>query len=162
MAEPGERRAAAGDSGGGCAGLGGQQNKRLWFDVPLKGDARPGTGRNRGAGLAPGRGDEEANPAEEEDEEVWEDGDSGHRRLGEAQLQAILYFRMNCKKTLWGPGVQTKDILKDTLKPKAAKSTVPQSIDKCTFVESVEMRTFALVPNLAKDRMQPYVGYIDA
>ncbi|RMC07933.1 hypothetical protein DUI87_15404 [Hirundo rustica rustica] len=31
--------------------------------------------------------DEEANPAEEEDEEVWEDGDSGHRRLGEAQLQ---------------------------------------------------------------------------
>ncbi|RMB92530.1 hypothetical protein DUI87_31030 [Hirundo rustica rustica] len=31
--------------------------------------------------------DEEANPAEEEDEEVWEDGDNGHRRLGEAQLQ---------------------------------------------------------------------------
>ncbi|RMC02853.1 hypothetical protein DUI87_20045 [Hirundo rustica rustica] len=31
--------------------------------------------------------DEEANPAEEEDEEVWEDGDSGHRRLEEAQLQ---------------------------------------------------------------------------
>ncbi|KAM4777954.1 ankyrin repeat and BTB/POZ domain-containing protein 2-like isoform 3-T26 [Cyanocitta cristata] len=31
--------------------------------------------------------DEEARPAEEEDEEVWEDGDSGHQRLGKAQIQ---------------------------------------------------------------------------
>ncbi|RMC07924.1 hypothetical protein DUI87_15395 [Hirundo rustica rustica] len=39
--------------------------------------------------------DEEANPAEEEDEEVWEDGDSGHRRLGEAQLQHQRDPRLN-------------------------------------------------------------------
>ncbi|XP_048154040.1 translation initiation factor IF-2-like isoform X1 [Corvus hawaiiensis] len=31
--------------------------------------------------------DEEARPAEEEDEEVCEDGDSGHQRLGKAQIQ---------------------------------------------------------------------------
>lgn len=31
--------------------------------------------------------DEEASPAEEEDEEVWEDGDSGCQRLGKAQTQ---------------------------------------------------------------------------
>ncbi|RMC07789.1 hypothetical protein DUI87_15258 [Hirundo rustica rustica] len=45
---------------------------------------RPGTA----GAAAPGSEDEEANPAEEEDEEVWEDGDNGHRRLGEAQLQS--------------------------------------------------------------------------
>ncbi|KAM4774507.1 uncharacterized protein ACIQIH_010118 isoform 3-T3 [Cyanocitta cristata] len=33
--------------------------------------------------------DEEARPAEEEDEEVWEDGDSGHQRLGKAQIQML-------------------------------------------------------------------------
>ncbi|XP_077035628.1 uncharacterized protein LOC143694287 isoform X2 [Agelaius phoeniceus] len=34
-----------------------------------------------------GKKAEEANPGEEEDEEVWEDGDSGPQRLGKAQLQ---------------------------------------------------------------------------
>ncbi|TRZ05483.1 hypothetical protein HGM15179_021624, partial [Zosterops borbonicus] len=33
--------------------------------------------------------DEEANPAKEEDEEVWKDGDSGHQRLGKAQGQVL-------------------------------------------------------------------------
>lgn len=31
--------------------------------------------------------DEEANRAEEEDEKVWEDGDSDRQRLGKAQIQ---------------------------------------------------------------------------
>ncbi|XP_031967885.1 uncharacterized protein LOC116445396 [Corvus moneduloides] len=39
--------------------------------------------------------DEEARPAEEEDEEVWEDGDSGHQRLGKAQIQLLLEFEHN-------------------------------------------------------------------
>ncbi|XP_071274385.1 uncharacterized protein [Agelaius tricolor] len=34
-----------------------------------------------------GKKAEEANPGEEEDEEAWEDGDSGPQRLGKAQLQ---------------------------------------------------------------------------
>ncbi|XP_048163447.1 uncharacterized protein LOC125327704 [Corvus hawaiiensis] len=39
--------------------------------------------------------DEEARPAEEEDEEVCEDGDSGHQRLGKAQIQLLLEFEHN-------------------------------------------------------------------
>lgn len=30
--------------------------------------------------------DEEANPAEEGDEHMWEDGDSGHQKLGKAKV----------------------------------------------------------------------------
>ncbi|RMB97980.1 hypothetical protein DUI87_25458 [Hirundo rustica rustica] len=71
MAEPGEQRGRAGDTGGGCAGLGDySSNKSFKFgNLNLR--------------------DEEADPAEEEEEEVWEDGDGGHRRLGEAQLQDV-------------------------------------------------------------------------
>ncbi|RMC08001.1 hypothetical protein DUI87_15473 [Hirundo rustica rustica] len=49
--------------------------------------------------------DEEANPAEEEDEEVWEDGDSGHRRLGEAQLQHILSGKGHKRSTELNPSL---------------------------------------------------------
>lgn len=50
--------------------------------------------------------DEEARPAEEEDEEVWEDGDSGHQRLGKAQIQVgDVAFRgegLVCPVGIWG------------------------------------------------------------
>ncbi|KAL9850342.1 uncharacterized protein GJ701_005958 isoform 4-T5 [Geothlypis trichas] len=52
--------------------------------------AEPGERRSRAGtsgATAAGSEGEEANPGEEEDEEVWEDGDSGHQRLGKAQLQ---------------------------------------------------------------------------
>ncbi|KAM4753996.1 uncharacterized protein ACIQIH_005532 isoform 1-T3 [Cyanocitta cristata] len=57
--------------------------------------------------------DEEARPAEEEDEEVWEDGDSGHQRLGKAQIQdrkTHLNLSHLCQK-LWCLSSQTQGAL---------------------------------------------------
>ncbi|XP_077035848.1 uncharacterized protein LOC129121459 [Agelaius phoeniceus] len=92
-----------------------QQSKRLCFHIPFQGAAQAGTGMGAEQGRCQAQGDiqrcpqpvpaaqagmsrlvtvpgfalqaEEANPGEEEDEEVWEDGDSGPQRLGKAQLQ---------------------------------------------------------------------------
>ncbi|KAL9850606.1 uncharacterized protein GJ701_006113 isoform 2-T2 [Geothlypis trichas] len=76
--------AAPGRNRDRCAGSAGAE--------PGAAMAEPGERRGRagapGAAAAGSEG-EEANPGEEEDEEVWEDGDSGHQRLGKAQLQAL-------------------------------------------------------------------------
>ncbi|XP_068872356.1 ankyrin repeat and BTB/POZ domain-containing protein 2-like isoform X1 [Aphelocoma coerulescens] len=57
--------------------------------------------------------DEEARPAEEEDEEVWEDGDSGHQRLRKAQIQVQKcdqfqqqqQRQLSQRLLLWQPGL---------------------------------------------------------
>ncbi|XP_074398306.1 uncharacterized protein LOC106629631 [Zonotrichia albicollis] len=67
---------------GPVPGMQAQSRERQWRS-PGSGGAGPGH-RERSAAGSEG---EEAKPGEEEDEEVWEDGDSGHQRLGKAQLQ---------------------------------------------------------------------------
>ncbi|RMC07747.1 hypothetical protein DUI87_17229 [Hirundo rustica rustica] len=69
-------------------------------------DTERGRDTELGPAPRPGSADEEAIPAEEEDEEVWEDGDNGHRRLGEAQLQSLYHIlqslpRHNKRKILF-------------------------------------------------------------
>ncbi|XP_071284200.1 PRKC apoptosis WT1 regulator protein-like [Agelaius tricolor] len=74
--------AAPGRNRGRCAGSAGAE--------PGTAMAEPGERRGRAGApgaAAEGSEAEEANPGEEEDEEAWEDGDSGPQRLGKAQLQ---------------------------------------------------------------------------
>ncbi|XP_071284414.1 Golgi-associated RAB2B interactor protein 3-like isoform X2 [Agelaius tricolor] len=73
---------APGRNRGRCAGSAGAE--------PGTAMAEPGERRGRAGApgaAAAGSEAEEANPGEEEDEEAWEDGDSGPQRLGKAQLQ---------------------------------------------------------------------------
>ncbi|KAM3670133.1 uncharacterized protein VK521_004206 [Ammospiza maritima maritima] len=90
MAEPGERRGRAGAPG--AAGSEPRTSQRASSPSWTAGMSSMAPvwewqwllGALAGA---PGDQGEEAKPGEEEDEEVWEDGDSGHQRLGKAQLQ---------------------------------------------------------------------------
>ncbi|XP_031967862.1 uncharacterized protein LOC116445385 isoform X3 [Corvus moneduloides] len=87
---------------------------------PLCRERRRGTGSGSGGergeqrgragdtgAAAPGSEDEEARPAEEEDEEVWEDGDSGHQRLGKAQIQNPLRLKQR-QGTFWNGKSQSE------------------------------------------------------
>ncbi|XP_053801856.1 ATP-dependent RNA helicase DHX8-like [Vidua chalybeata] len=76
--------AAPGRDRGRCAGSAGAEPGAQW-----RSPGSSGAGPGAPGAAAPGSEDEEGNPAEEEDEEVWEDGDSGRQRLGKAQVQVL-------------------------------------------------------------------------
>ncbi|XP_064571305.1 collagen alpha-1(I) chain-like isoform X1 [Zonotrichia leucophrys gambelii] len=93
--------AAPGRNRGCCAGSAGAE--------PGAAMAEPGERRGRAGApgaAAAGSGGEEAKPGEEEDEEVWEDGDSGHQRLGKPQFQvgdaAFQGEGLVCPTGIWG------------------------------------------------------------
>ncbi|XP_041877222.1 uncharacterized protein LOC121661292 [Corvus kubaryi] len=86
-----------------------RNRERQWRSAGSGNGGERGEQRGRAGdtgAAAPGSEDEEARPAEEEDEEVCEDGDSSHQRLGKAQIQvgdvALRGEGLVCPVGIWG------------------------------------------------------------